>query len=203
MLWEIPYQYSLSYSFLMIISPLVSTTSVGRDGYHCPIPWCDLECPSFEPESLCTLFISTQCPWLRAMALLWWQNCRSLHGSMLLSEGKNENICSEIQCGVVLGPRGPNECLRPGEVSSTLVIPTTAITLLGMNTELLNSICPDVPDNLEKMLNASDNSSLTRLGRDLTELSPLHHPFSDPQEAQVTRVSFSLSCPPIIPHLPT
>lgn len=166
------YQYSLSYSFLMIISPLVSNTSVGRDGHHCPIPRCDLECPSFEPESLCTLFISTRCPWLRAMALPWWQNCRSLHGRMLLSEGKNENICPEIQCGVILGPRGPNECPRPGEVSCTLVIPTTAISLLGMNSESLNSICSDVPDNPGTMLNASGNSPLTRPVRDLTAQPP-------------------------------
>lgn len=114
-------------------------------------------------------FHLTTVPRLRAMALPWWQNCRSLHGSMLLSEGKNENICPEIQCGVILGPRGPNECPRPGEVSCTLVIPTTAISLLGMNSELLNSICSD---NLGTMLNASDNSPLTRPVRDLTAQPP-------------------------------
>lgn len=91
--------------------------------------------------NLCALLSSQHC------AQGWGQwhcpegNCRSLHGSMLLSEGKNATICPEIQSGVILGPRGPNECQRPGEeVSSTLVIPTTAISLLGMNSELLNPI---------------------------------------------------------------
>lgn len=94
--------------------------------------------------------------------------------------------------------------LRPGKCSCDLVITTTPISLLGINSELLDSkLYSDVPDKLDTVFSASDSSPLATPLRVLSALSPLHHPVSDPQEMQVTRASSSLHSRPIIPHLPT
>lgn len=136
-----------------------------------------------------------------------WSNTLRYWRLLLLREGKNEDVYTisvrvlHADQEVQMGTQGQVKFL----VTWPLVT-TADFSLLGMNLEFLESLnsklCSDVPNSPETLLNACNNFPLARPMKDVTTHSPLPFLWSTLRRCRQWSPRFSLSSPPLTPHLP-